>query len=36
MIEPGEVAQLACYLASPAAGGMTGQGVTLAGGLILF
>jgi NAD(P)-dependent dehydrogenase (short-subunit alcohol dehydrogenase family) len=36
LIEPGEVAELACYLASPAAGGLTGQGLTLAGGLILI
>jgi NAD(P)-dependent dehydrogenase (short-subunit alcohol dehydrogenase family) len=36
MIEPSEVAELACYLASPGASGMTGQGVTLAGGLILI
>ena len=36
MIETSEVAELACYVASPAAGAMTGQGLTLAGGLILI
>lgn len=35
MLESSEVAALACYLASDAAGGMTGQGLTLDGGLIL-
>jgi NAD(P)-dependent dehydrogenase (short-subunit alcohol dehydrogenase family) len=35
LLEPGEIAELAVYLASPEAGGMTGQGLTLAGGLIL-
>lgn len=34
-IEPSELAELAVYLASPAADGMTGQALTLAGGLIL-
>jgi NAD(P)-dependent dehydrogenase (short-subunit alcohol dehydrogenase family) len=35
LLEPTEVAELAVYVASPEAGGMTGQGLTLAGGLIL-
>jgi NAD(P)-dependent dehydrogenase (short-subunit alcohol dehydrogenase family) len=35
LLEPTEVADLAVYVASPEAGGMTGQGLTLAGGLIL-
>lgn len=34
LIEPDEVAELACYLAGPAAAGLTGQGLTLDGGLI--
>jgi len=35
LLEPAEVAELATYLASPEAAGMTGMGLTLAGGLIL-
>lgn len=35
LLEAGEVAELATYVASPAADGMTGQGLTLDGGLIL-
>jgi NAD(P)-dependent dehydrogenase (short-subunit alcohol dehydrogenase family) len=34
-VTPEEVAELAVYLASPAGDGMTGQSLTLAGGLIL-
>jgi NAD(P)-dependent dehydrogenase (short-subunit alcohol dehydrogenase family) len=34
-LEPEEIADLAVYLASPEADGMTGQALTLAGGLIL-
>lgn len=34
-LEPDEIAELAVYLASPAADGMTGQALTLSGGLIL-
>lgn len=36
LLEPEEVAELALYVASPGAAGLTGQGVTLAGGLILI
>jgi NAD(P)-dependent dehydrogenase (short-subunit alcohol dehydrogenase family) len=36
LIEPAEVAELAAYIASDAAAAMTGQGVTLAGGLLLI
>jgi NAD(P)-dependent dehydrogenase (short-subunit alcohol dehydrogenase family) len=36
LLEPAEIAELALYLASPGAGGLTGQGLTLAGGLILI
>jgi NAD(P)-dependent dehydrogenase (short-subunit alcohol dehydrogenase family) len=36
LIQTSEVAELACYLASAQAGALTGQGVTLAGGLILI
>jgi NAD(P)-dependent dehydrogenase (short-subunit alcohol dehydrogenase family) len=36
LLEPSEVAELATYVASPEASGMTGQGLTLAGGLILI
>jgi NAD(P)-dependent dehydrogenase (short-subunit alcohol dehydrogenase family) len=36
LLEPGEVAELALYVASPGAAGLTGQGLTLAGGLILI
>ena len=35
MLQPDEIAQLVAYVASPAAGGITGQGLTLDGGLIL-
>lgn len=35
LLEPEEIAELAVYLASPAAGAMTGQALTIAGGLIL-
>jgi NAD(P)-dependent dehydrogenase (short-subunit alcohol dehydrogenase family) len=35
MLHSDEVAALITYLASPSAAGMTGQGVTLDGGLIL-
>lgn len=34
-LEPSEIAELAVHLASPAADGMTGQALTLSGGLIL-
>jgi NAD(P)-dependent dehydrogenase (short-subunit alcohol dehydrogenase family) len=34
-LEPDEVAELALYLASPAADGMTCQALTLSGGLVL-
>jgi NAD(P)-dependent dehydrogenase (short-subunit alcohol dehydrogenase family) len=34
MIEPAEVAELALYLASPRAGGITGQALTLDGGAL--
>lgn len=34
-LEPEEIAELAVYLASPGADGMTGQALTLSGGLIL-
>lgn len=36
LLEPAEVAELAVYVASPAAAGLTGQGLTLAGGLLLI
>lgn len=36
LLESAEVAELATYVASPQASGMTGQGLTLAGGLILI
>jgi NAD(P)-dependent dehydrogenase (short-subunit alcohol dehydrogenase family) len=36
LLEASEVAELATYVASPEAAGMTGQGLTLAGGLILI
>ncbi len=36
LLEPSEVAELALYVASPGAAGLTGQGLTLAGGLILI
>lgn len=35
MLQPDEVARLTAYVASPAAGGITGQGLTLDGGLVL-
>jgi NAD(P)-dependent dehydrogenase (short-subunit alcohol dehydrogenase family) len=35
MLQPQEVAEMVAYVASPAAGGLTGQGLTLDGGLIL-
>jgi NAD(P)-dependent dehydrogenase (short-subunit alcohol dehydrogenase family) len=35
LLEPAEVAALTTYVASPEAAGMTGMGLTLAGGLIL-
>lgn len=36
LLEPAEVAELALYVASPAARGLTGQGLTIAGGLLLI
>ena len=33
-VEPREIAELAVYLASPLANGMTGQSLTLSGGVI--
>jgi NAD(P)-dependent dehydrogenase (short-subunit alcohol dehydrogenase family) len=36
LLEPGEIAELAVYLAAPGSEGMTGQAITLAGGLILI
>jgi NAD(P)-dependent dehydrogenase (short-subunit alcohol dehydrogenase family) len=36
LLESAEVAELATYVASPQASGMTGQDLTLAGGLILI
>jgi NAD(P)-dependent dehydrogenase (short-subunit alcohol dehydrogenase family) len=36
MLQPEEVAAMACYVASPKAAGLTGQGLTLDGGLILI
>jgi NAD(P)-dependent dehydrogenase (short-subunit alcohol dehydrogenase family) len=36
LLQPSEVAELATYVASPEASGITGQGLTIAGGLILI
>jgi NAD(P)-dependent dehydrogenase (short-subunit alcohol dehydrogenase family) len=36
LLAPDEIAHLAVYLASPEADGITGQALTIAGGLILI
>lgn len=36
LLQPDEIAHLVAYVASPAAGGITGQGLTVDGGLILI
>ena len=35
IIEPGEVAELVSFLASPATGNITGQALNISGGLIM-